>query len=683
MTLLTHLSDIIESARMTFSDVLPSVWAEKRRDMPQGSAIPGKWSYDNSPYTREPVNRLHPSDPVKIIGYMKSAQGGISAGIIENGIGYIISECPGNIIHTVGHEDLLEPTITRVDSMIDNCQLDHLIRSQSLRKANRKTGDTSKSKQFPGGSYQLFLASKHKSIRGVDMRYGFIDDFEAVKGSSKESGDSEDLIMARFTAFASNMKVFFISTPEQRSTSNILKIYEKGDQRKYFIPCPCCGVFIKLSWDIDIEGTDGKEKAGIYYKTHPNTGHLIPSSVGYICQECAGFFKENNKKQFLMDGFWQPTATAINEMYTSYHSNALYNGVRLYGWAYYAQKYLEAKPPGQPENETKMQAWVNLNMGKPFTPSADAPKATMIQKNKRNYRIGTIPERMSLHDGNGRIVLITCGADLNGIWDDARLDYQVKAYTENGQSYNIMHGSIGTFIPRENTLKVKADRERWTYEEGKPNSVWPEFERILTQDFYTDTDVPRRMIIGMTCIDYGHYKSAVFNFLDRTNAIARGVRGKGEDKYIKYGVSVPKFKPSAERPNDCYMLEVGLYKDDLAYNMNLRWQEGMDKEQPAGFMNFPLSENGLYEYSNFFEHFESETCQVEKDSKGEGLTAIWRKKNANAQNHQWDCCIYGDAGKDIFVYEYAKMLKESKDFKHIDVRSFSWHDYISIINAMG
>ena len=47
---------------------------------------------------------------------------------------------------------------------------------------------------------------------------------------------------------------------------------------------------------------------------------------------------------------------------------------------------------------------------------------------------------MSENDGNGAIVFVTLGADMNGKPDDARLDYEIVAWSESGASYSINHG---------------------------------------------------------------------------------------------------------------------------------------------------------------------------------------------------------------------------------------------------
>ena len=95
---------VIDCADSTISDILPSVWNEENRRMGRNNAIPGGFSYDNSPYTREIVDRLALDDSAEEIAIMKGAQIGLSTGFVEAGIGWIISENPGNILYLVGHD---------------------------------------------------------------------------------------------------------------------------------------------------------------------------------------------------------------------------------------------------------------------------------------------------------------------------------------------------------------------------------------------------------------------------------------------------------------------------------------------------------------------------------------------------------------------------------------------------
>ena len=158
----------------------------------------------------------------------------------------------------------------------------------------------------------------------------------------------------------------------------------------------------------------------------------------------------------------------------------------MYKWEKYVRRWLKIHPPGQSRNEAKYKSFLNTVLGLPYKAAARSISATELQKNNvRNYEIGYIPEKLSIADGNGRIVMITCGSDLNGTEDDARLDYEIVAHSESGATYSMLHGSIGTFIPRD---KHPERREQWTYRHGAFNSVWPVFKEIIKAKYYRDTD---------------------------------------------------------------------------------------------------------------------------------------------------------------------------------------------------
>lgn len=658
-----QLVSILERSVTSISNVRPSDWTEQNLVMQK--PFPGPFRYDRTPYTREIVDCLAPDHPARIVAVMKGAQVGFSAGVIYPGVGWIIKNNPGNSFVTVGAPDLIEKAMEKLDLMIDNAGLRDYIRPSVQRNRSQKSGDTNFKKEFSGGYVTVASANNHKAIRQVDLQFGFFDDFESVKSSSKESGSTRKMLEQRFAAYADTSKIYYISTPELKATSNIEPAYLLGDQRKYFVPCPCCGVFIELKWSIPKPGTDAT--AGITWKTD-EAGKVIAGSVGYVCQECDGFFTDKHKHDLLNLGRWQPTAEPSKPGYYSYHLSSLYAPLGMYDWEHYVNDYLEANPVGQPRKEDLYKAFVNLCLGEPYEETAEAPRANSIQKNTRSYEPLIVPEALSIQDGNGRIMLLTLGSDMNGVVEDARLDWELVAWSESGASYSVAHGSIGTFIPRENTLKKKADRERWTYEMHKPNSVWPEFDKIMDTAFQTDTDREIKPVIGG--VDCGHYTNYAYAYIDKTPSNVIGLKGTKEDKYIRFGIDVAHFKPALERPK-LWVLQVGLIKDALSDAMALHWSQN-DDSQPAGFMNFPQSSAGMYGFKNFYEHFESEHRVIVTNDEGVGTAARWVKKQSNSQNHMWDCRIYNMALRDILVYLFAKENKLGK---------LNWATFVEMITG--
>lgn len=659
------LEEILDGSKYLLSDIKPSEWGEQNRYLTTDvSPFPGPFRYDRTPYLREVIDCLSPDHPARIIAVMKGAQIGYSTGVIENGIGWIISQNPGNTLLLTGHSDLSEEAMNgKIDQMIESSGLRPLIRPNVIRKKNQRTGDTGRAKEFPGGALTAGGASNHKLLRQRSIKYAFIDDFDAAKKSTKQSGSTRKMIEQRLAAYYDKMKLYYISTPELKQTSNIEPVYLLGDQRRYHIPCPCCGEYISLHWTIPMEG-DPKEKGGITWQLD-SKNKIIDGSVGYICQKCGGFFDDSRKMELNLAGEWRPTAEPSEVGYYSYHISALYAPPGMYDWEYYVRQYLEACPPNGKVDEDLYKTFVNLCLGETYEQTGKSPEANAIQKNIRNYSIGTIPEWTSEKDGNGKIIMLTCACDLNGLENDARLDYEIIAWSQTGSSYAIRHGSIGTFKPREGAKKIKEDRERWTYEPHRQNSVWPELEKIINTVYETDTG--RKMKVLITGVDCGHYTNHAYAFIDKTNSNVVGLKGDKEGQYRKFGIDIPIFKPAKERYK-LYLLDVNYIKDTVSTNMELKWEPGAGEVQPPEFMNYPTPSGGSYLLNNYFSHFEAEHRTIES-KEGEGIASRWVKKRSNDQNHFWDVFIYNYALHEIWAY---LVLKEQG-------KKGNWADFVRLV----
>ena len=664
MNHLDQANELLDAAHHSLTNIKPSEWAEQNRVMTtEVSPFPGPFSYDRTPYLREVIDCLSPDHPSRIVVVMKGIQIGFSSGVIENGIGWIMSQNPGNILFLARDETLVKQAMNiKIDQMIDSCGLRSIIRPNVIRKKNMRTGDTSEGKEFPGGSLIAASVQTPARMRQISIRFGFIDDFEAAPYSDKKAGSTTSLIETRFAAYADKMKLFYISTPELKQTSNIEPVFELGDQRRFQVPCPRCGEFIALYWIVDVDG----EKAGIYFKTD-DQGKLEEGSVGYVCQKCAGFFTDSHKYEMNLAGFWKPMVKPSETGYYSYHISSLYAPPGMYDWEHYARKWIEANPLDGAANTPQLRTFYNTVLGETWEDQGEAPKATALSMNTRGYEVGEIPETLSMNDGNGRIILITCGCDLNGIVDDARLDYEIVGWSESGASYSIRHGSIGTFIPREG--KNKADREHWSYDPTANLNVWGEFEDVINADYMTDTD--RRMKIYITGVDTGHYTKFAYDFIDNTNGFVVGLKGKDAEKARRFDRDTPTFRPAKERGN-LYLAEVNQIKDELAENMKLKWSGKDEQAQPPGFMNFPTPGDGLYMMSNFFSHFESEHRIIEKNKEGSAMSSRWVKRNTTVQNHLWDCRVYNMVLRDILV----GMIGNEMGIKYP-----TWKNYVDALSS--
>lgn len=641
----------------------PTEWAEKNRVLSSDiTPFPGPMSYDRTPYLKEIANSIIESDHSRIIAVMKGAQIGFSIGGIFTMIGWIIAQSPGNILFMAGDDDLVKKAMTGpIDQMINNSGLAPLIRASNVRGGrNQKTGDTIKGKEFPGGSLTAWSGQNLKKLRQVSIKYGFIDDFEHFKVADTGAGSVTSLIEQRFAAYNYTMKLYYISTPEIKQTSNIEPVYLKGDQRKYMMPCPCCGDYIPFEWQIDIKHLD--KKAGVTFE-RDKKGNLIEESVGYVCQSCGGFFDESHKFDMITNGEWRPTAKPINEKYRSYHISALYAPPGMYDWIHYAGKWCECNPVNGPIKKEELKTFINTCLGQTWEEFGRSVEINQLIKNTRNYEINTIPNALSIQDGNGKIILLTCAVDLNGKENDARLDYEVLAWSVSGSSYSIDHGSIGTFQRSKAMRSDKAkeheqkeiDRVKWTYRAKQKNNVWDEFTKIVISKIYEKDDGTGKIRSPIFGIDTGHFTIHANTFVN-SHPLCVALKGKSDNKFTKFDADKSYFKKSKTQ-DKLYLVEGDRIKDDLAECIGLTWSEDMGIDQQEGFMNYPAPDNGKYLLKTYFHEYEGEKRELELNSTATAIGSRWIKKHSSSVNHFWDCRVYNIVCRNIIVEKFCKAAK--------------------------
>ena len=651
--------------RVSRLDLLPSEYAERYLTLTsEVSTMTGRFRYDTTPYLREIVDQLSPYNPSKIVAIMKGAQIGLSTGVIINGIIWIIANNPGNIMMLSANDDLNKEMIeVRLDQAITSVGIRHLIRPNTIRGVNRRTGDTSKHKEFAGGRlYGGGLQSIDKLGKQRSIKYGFFDDWDAAKVSDKRQGSIFELIQQRFASSASQMKQFFISTPETRP-SNIEALYLAGDQRKWMVPCPICGERIEILFNHTAR--DGTKVGVVWDLDSKNI--LVEDSVRYRCQKCEGEFKEKHKYDMNLKGKWIPTATPSRPGFVSYHVSAFISPPGMYSWTDYVYKWLDIFKNGN-ESKSKRKVFRNVVEGYPWEERKTTLRASQLSRNVRDYEPGVIPTALSAADGNGEIVLITCACDINGTLDDARLDFEVVAHCENQSTYSILQGSIGSYQPNNKD----ENRIIMSYKNEVANSVWNLFhDEVVNREYPTQDG--RTMRITATGIDTGWLTTFAYYYIDSHPTQLMGIKGRTDDKFVKFGIDLPRFKPARER-NNLYILETDLLKDDLAEKITLKWNKQVDTSQPPGFMNFPEPIGGQYSINRFFIQFEAEQKVLDVNDDGDAVGWKWVKKTSSAQNHFFDCRIYNNALRDIVAIRVCKELNLSK--------SPTWVDYVALMKKM-
>jgi phage terminase large subunit GpA-like protein len=371
-----------------------SEWANANRVLSQtASSEPGRWRTDRTPYLREIMDCLSPSNQTEKVVFMKGAQiGGTEAG--NNWVGYIIDQAPGPLL-------VVQPTVEmgkrwskgRLAPLIEDTPC---LRGKIKDPRSRDSGNTVQSKEFRGGIVVVTGANSAVGLRSMPVRYLFLDEVDAYPGDADGEGDPVSLAIQRTATFA-RRKILLVSTPTIQGISRIEMEYENSDQRQFHVPCPHCNELQVLTWP-QIQFDDER---GAFYK----------------CISCSKKIEEFEKTEMLQRGQW--IAKIPSRTVAGFHISSLYSPVGWFSWQQAVTNFKQAQ-----KNETLLKVWVNTTLGEPWVDRGEAPDWERLYERSEDYPRGIIPK--------GGLIL-TAGVDVQ----KDRLECEIVAWGLGKESWSV------------------------------------------------------------------------------------------------------------------------------------------------------------------------------------------------------------------------------------------------------
>lgn len=203
--------------------------------------------------------------------------------------------------------------------------------------------------EFPTNRHLLTLLEQHfrrctinfigsnspANLASRPVRILVADEVDKFADETDEEADALDLALQRLKAFSSS-KAFLTSTPTVEG-GRIWQQFLRGDQRRFYVPCPHCREFIKLlweqvKWDQDARMPDRRWDL-----------QRVAASARYECQACGGSITNAQKVAALRLGEWRPENPGAMPGVRSYHLSSLYAPDRKCTWGNLAVQFLEAK----------------------------------------------------------------------------------------------------------------------------------------------------------------------------------------------------------------------------------------------------------------------------------------------------------------------------------------------------
>lgn len=527
-----------------------SEWADlHRRLSSKSSAEPGRWRTARTPYLREIMDMLSANNPVQEVVFEKAAQvGGTEAG--NNWLGYIIDNVPAPTLMVMPTDATVKTNSkTRIDPMIEATPR---LREKVAPARARDSGNTTFSKDFPGGVLMLRGANSAVGLRSMPVRNLMLDEVDGYPLDLDGEGSPVGLAEARTRTF-SRRKVFKISTPTVAGISVIDAEFETTDKRYFFIPCPACGTYQRL------EFTNLKWEPG---KT---------ATARYKCPHCEELISERFKGSMLAAGVWQATAPEnASAIRVGYHLNSLYSPWQT--WAEIADMWEKAQ--GHPD---KLKSFVNTVLGETWKAQGDAPEWQRLFDRREEYNPSVIPQK---------VAFITCGVDVQ----KNRLEAEVVGWCVGLETY-----SLGYFVILGDTAETP---------------VWDELAAVLARKWVRPDG--QEMGVRMTCVDSGFNTMAVYKFVRRYPADKMAAI-KGNES-LMVGVSSPRAvqsKLSGKRAGWSRLWQVGVnvLKSELYGWLKLERNE--DETVPPGYCHFPADYD-----SHYFKMLTAEQLQYTRNARG-------------------------------------------------------------------
>jgi len=631
------------------AEYLVSQWAEKRRYLPpQVTTMPGYYSFSVAPYLKEIADCFSLTSPVREVDVMKGAQIGATVGILENVIGYLIDHVKSApcMLLTADAELAKLRLESYITPMLEHSGLSHLIQS-SDNISTRKSGKTDKRIEWVGGGFLIPLGALNAAkLRSLSIQYFLADEVDAYPNVIGKGEDPLKSAEARTKAFHESRKIARISTPLLKGNSRIAAGYERGDKRKYYVPCKQCGKMQVLKFQ-GVEKQTGRIW-GLVWELNDD-GALIESSVKYLCEWCSYPHINSDKAYMLPRGEWRATATSKSIFRRSYHLPAIYSPVGMYPWSAMVYDWLDAwdVDTNKVKSVSLLQEFYNNVLALPFEiRSGTKVRFQMVSGHRRAcYKFGEIPNLYAMEFCGSPILFLICTVDVH----KKNLAVMITGWTRNARHFVIDYWRYELAPGEEETAELTSP-------------VWSKLRQLIEEKEYTADD-GKKYRVSITLVDAGYQNDTVIHFCDDYATGVYPILGRDRPSKNQSIKEFAEFKTMLGTVG--YRIVVDHYKDRISPVLRREWYEESGQQPPYHY-NAPIdmTDKQLKELT-------VESRKEKIDSYG-NVSYFWHRLG-NANNEQFDLLVYANAGMELLAYTIC--------IQHFELETIDWPTFWDYIES--
>jgi len=561
-------------------DLRPSDWAEAGNvKVPVGNAIPGEIRFENAPYQREPLDMTADPECQRITLQWGAQVGKTMLALCAQA--YRIAQNPtSQIMMQPSQGDLHTWLETKFNPLVE---ANGTLRGLIAKPRGRDGVNNQRMKSYPGGFIMFSWSGSPKTMRGRSAPFIVCDETDGYDRT--QEGHPVGLLWQRAATFGDQRLLLEISTPTIKGTSWIESAYLEGDQRRFHVPCPHCGVPQALDW------------RGVQWDKDAD-GQALPETARYVCQAydtetgevtCGQPWSDGQRIAAIRQGQW--VAKRPFRGHASYHLSELYSCFRE--MRDIVQSFLEKKAAND------LQTFVNVSLAETWEERGEATDPTGLMARA---------ERFAAPVPAGGLVL-TAGIDMQ----EDRLEVETVAWGLGEESWSVSYDVL------------------W----GDPlhGDVWEALDDHLASTWLHQSGA--HLPISAACLDTGGsagMTQAAYEYA-RTRSGRRLFAIKGVGEWGRPIVSSPSRKSSGQRARKVDLFTIGTNDAKVVVMRRL----GVEQPGP-GYCHFPV-ERG----PDYFEGLTAEQL-ITRYQRGFPVRE-WHKRRP--RNEPFDCRVYALAALKI------------------------------------
>lgn len=564
-------------------------WIPANVVIPEETETPGKFDLDLFPHVRGVLEEIDNPDTRRII--LKWAARNGKTNVALSALIFFACTIPRPMVFCEATEETANDKIAQaLYPMLEACPL---TRSRLLptHRRNQKSVDLGDCR------IRRAYSGSRATVRGFPAC--FIVGSEVSAYNTNKSGDASTVRMleARAKLYPFDSKEIYESTPAKKGSCQITALIEgeSVDRRYRLVPCPHCGTFQRLQFEIK-----GENSPGIHWakKRHGHSDPMLAEETAFY--RCLNGCKIENadRPRMMRGGVWLSEGQTIDKSGRIHGEprvrsstvgfdelSSLYSLV-ISGWGQIAKEFLDANSAS--DRQEALQNFTNSTLGKTWDPNPQ----TVDPDELATRLCHDVPRGVCPHWS----VFLTAGIDVQD--DGQRFVWVVCAWGPGGIGAEIDHGECNSF----DELKTQVLNRPFRHSDhGPPLSV--QFTLIdsgdATERVYDLCRSVQRVLPckGFPQLGAMEYKIVTLTAEKRRNANARGdvvlceINTDYTQKWIRRHIE--GFRKDDEQPFYLSM-DTGTdvaFLDDLLNEQRIVTRDKRGYEKPTWQKVFPSNPN--------------------------------------------------------------------------------------------